>query len=147
MKIAVLSQGLLSRIVFLSGPQTHLTMNLAGGQQRGEVSEVLETVIESPVHEDIRKNLQVHTVRKPCSSAKIVSRKSKTIADKLHLSGGTVDLLIGTDFVDAFVDIHTNSSNPGEPWRKGIVLAGISWNNWTRMLKLYHVFTQWTLEL
>ena len=42
----------------------------------------------------------------------------KTIEDKLYLSGGTVDLLIGTDFVDAFVDIHTNSGNPGEPVAK-----------------------------
>ena len=42
----------------------------------------------------------------------------KTIGDKLYLSGGTVDLLIGTDFVDAFVDIHTNSGNPGEPVAK-----------------------------
>ena len=102
-----------AKLLGLSGPQTHLTMNLAGGQQRGEVSEVLEIVIESPVDEDIRENLQVHTVRKPCSSAKTVSRKTveayphlKTIADKLYLSGGTVDLLTGTDFVDAFVDIH-----------------------------------------
>ena len=102
-----------AKLLGLSGPQTHLTMNLAGGQQRGEVSEVMEIVIESPVDEDIRKNLRVHTVRKPCSSAKTVSRKTveayphlKTIADKLYLSGGTVDLLIGTDFVDAFVDIH-----------------------------------------
>ncbi|CAH3179892.1 unnamed protein product, partial [Porites lobata] len=73
----------------------------------------------------IRKNFHVHTVGKPCSSAKTVSRKSveayvhlKTIADKLHLSGGTVDLLIGTDFVDVFADIHTNSGNPGEPMAK-----------------------------
>ena len=102
-----------AKLLGLSGPQTHVTMNLAGGQQRGAVSEVLEIVIESPVDEDIRENLQVHTVRKPCSSAKTVSRKTveayphlKTIADKLYLSGGTVDLLIGTDFVDAFVDIH-----------------------------------------
>ena len=86
------------------------------------MSEVLEIVTESPVDEDIRKNLQVHTIRKPCSSAKIVLRKSveayphlKTMADKLYLSGGTVDLLIGTDFVDAFVDIDTNSGNSGEP--------------------------------
>ena len=100
-------------------------MNLAGGQKREEVFEVLEIVIESPVDEDIRNDPQVHTVRKPCSSAKTVSRKSveayphlKTIADKLHLSGGTVDLLIGTDSVDAFVDIHTNSGNPGEPVAK-----------------------------
>ena len=54
-----------------------------------------------------------------------MSRKSveayphlKTIADKLHLSGGTVDLLTGTDFVHVFVDIHTNSGNPGEPLAK-----------------------------
>lgn len=89
------------------------------------MSEDLEIVIESPVDEDIRKNFHVHTVGKPCSSAKTVSRKSveayvhlKTIADKLHLSGGTVDLLIGTDFVDVFADIHTNSGNPGEPMAK-----------------------------
>ena len=42
----------------------------------------------------------------------------KTIADKLHLSGGTLDILIGTDFVDTFVDIHTNRGNPGEPAAK-----------------------------
>ena len=114
-----------TKLLGLSGPRTHLTMILAGGQQRGEVSEVLEIVIESPVDEDIRKNLLVHTVRKPCSSANLVSRKSveayphlKTIGDKLHLSGGTVDLLIGTDFVDTFVGIHTNSGNPGEPVAK-----------------------------
>ena len=98
---------------------------LSRGQQREEVSEDLEIVIESPVDEDIRKNFHVHTVDKPCSSAKTVSTRSveayvhlKTIADKLHLSGGTVDLLIGTDFVDVFADIHTNSGNPGEPMAK-----------------------------
>lgn len=42
----------------------------------------------------------------------------KPIADKLHLSGGTVDVLIGTDFVDAFVDIHAASGDPGEPVAK-----------------------------
>ena len=54
-----------------------------------------------------------------------VSRKSveayphlKTIADKLHLSGGMVNLLIGTDFVDVLVVIHTNSGNQGEPVTK-----------------------------
>ena len=36
----------------------------------------------------------------------------------MHLSGGTIDLLIGTDFVDAFVDIHTLSGEPGEPIAK-----------------------------
>ena len=59
------------------------------------------------------------------SNAKNVSRKSiagyahlKSIAHKLHLSGGAVDLLVGTDFVDAFIDIHTLSDDPGEPVSK-----------------------------
>jgi len=106
----------------LSSPRTHLTMNLAEGQKKAEVSKMIDVEIASPADEDILKNLQVHTVRKPYSNAKNVSRKSiesyphlKSIADKLHPSGGTVDLLIGTDFVDAFVDIHTASGYPGEP--------------------------------
>jgi len=100
-------------------------MNLAGGQKKAEVSKMIEIDIVSPTDEDIVKNLQVHTVRKPCSNAKNVPRKSidgyanlKSIADKLHLSGGAVDLLIGTDFVDAFIDIHTLSGDPGEPAAK-----------------------------
>lgn len=110
----------------LSGPQTHLTMNLAGGQKaKAEVSEMIEIEVASPTNADILKNLQVHTVRFPCSNAKNVSRKSiesyphlKSIAEKLHLSGGTVDLLIGTDFVNAFVDILIASGYPGEPVAK-----------------------------
>ena len=81
--------------------------------------------ILSPTDEDFVKNLQVHTVRKACSNAKNVPRKSidglanpKSIADKLHLSGGAVHLLVGTDFVDAFIDIHTLSGDPGEPAAK-----------------------------
>ena len=100
-------------------------MNLAGGQKKAEVSEMIEIDIVSPTDEDIVKNLQVHTVRKPCSNAKNVPRKSidsyahlKPIADKLHLSGGAVDLLVGTDFVDAFIDIHTLSGDPREPVAK-----------------------------
>lgn len=46
-----------TKLLCLSGPQTHLIMNLAGGQKRGEVFEVLEIVIESPVVEDIRNDL------------------------------------------------------------------------------------------
>ena len=46
-----------AKLLCLSGPQTHLIMNLAGGQKRGEVFEVLEIVIESPVVEDIRNDL------------------------------------------------------------------------------------------
>ena len=42
----------------------------------------------------------------------------KKVSDKLHLSGGAIDLLTGTDFVEAFVDIHTVSGEPGEPTAK-----------------------------
>ena len=79
----------------LSGPQTNLTMNLPRAQKKAEVSEMIEINIVSPTDDDIVKNLQVHTVRKPCSNAKNVPRKSidgyallKSIPDKLHLSGG-----------------------------------------------------------
>ena len=85
----------------LSGPQTHLTMNLTVGQEKGEVSEKIDIEIVSPTDEDIRKHLQVYTVRKPCSNVKNVSRKAiesyahlKSIADKLHLSVGAVGLII-----------------------------------------------------
>ena len=45
----------------LTGPQTHLTMNLAG-EKKSEVSEVIEITVTSPTEEDIKKILQVHTV-------------------------------------------------------------------------------------
>ena len=38
----------------------------------------------------------------------------KNVSDKLHLSGGAIDLLVGTDFVGEFVDIRTVSGEPGE---------------------------------
>ncbi|PFX23288.1 hypothetical protein AWC38_SpisGene12174 [Stylophora pistillata] len=97
-----------ARQLGISGPQTHLTMNLAGGRKKAEISEIIEIKIGSSTDEDILKPLQVYTVRKPCSNAKTVSRKAvesyphlKPIADKLHLSGGTVDLLIGKVNSDA----------------------------------------------
>lgn len=42
----------------------------------------------------------------------------KNVSDMLHLSGRAIDLFIGTDFVDAFVDVHTESGEPGEPIAK-----------------------------
>ena len=109
----------------LHGSQTHLTMNLAGGGKRSESSEVLDIVVASPVEESVKKTLQIHTVRKPCSNVQTISRKSvesyphlKAIVDKLHLAGGAVDLLLGTDFPEAFVDVHTLSADSGEPIAK-----------------------------
>jgi hypothetical protein len=66
----------------------------------------------------LKKPFLVHTVSKPCRSAKTISKSSlekyghlKPIVEKLHLSGGSVDLLLGTDFTDRFVDVHVI---PGE---------------------------------
>ena len=109
----------------LTGSETHLTMNLAGGEKKSEVSEVINITVASPTEEDVMKTFQVYTIKKPCSGAKTISRESvecyfhlKNISDKLHLTGGVIDLLIGTDFVDAFVDVHTVSGAPGEPIAK-----------------------------
>ncbi|CAB4041306.1 uncharacterized protein LOC113669263, partial, partial [Paramuricea clavata] len=109
----------------LTGSQIHLTMNLAGGKKRSEDSEILEIAVVSCTEEDIEKTVQVYTVKKPCNSAKTVSKNSlesyphlKSISEKLHLSGGAVDLLIGTDLAEAFVDVHTISGRCGEPIAK-----------------------------
>jgi len=104
----------------LSGPKVHLTMNLAGGQKRSEESELVNITVVSILDEAIQKCVQVYAVNNPCSPAKTVSRKThlEAISNKLCLSGGTVDLLIGTDFTDAFVDIHVISGSVGDPIAK-----------------------------
>ena len=93
----------------ISGTQTHLPMKLAGGGKKAEVK--------------ISGN--IYPLRKCCSNAKNVSRKAiesythlMSIEDKSHLPGGAVDQLIGTDLVDAFVDIHTASGDPRDPFAK-----------------------------
>jgi len=109
----------------LNGPKVHLTMNLAGGQKRSEESELVNISVASISDEAIQKSVQVYAVNKPCSPAKTVSRMTvnsyqhlEAISNKLCLSGGTVDLLIGTDFTDAFVDIHVICGSVGEPIAK-----------------------------
>ena len=114
-----------ARRLGLSGSATHLTMNLAGGKKKSEPSQIINITVASLTDEDILKTLQVYTVTRPCSSAKTISKEQvghyahlKNVSDKLHLSGGAIDLLIGTDLVEAFVDIHTVSGEPGEPIAK-----------------------------
>ena len=114
-----------ARRLGLSGSATHLTMNLAGGKKKSEASQIIDITVASPADEDIKKTLQVYTVTRPCSKAKTLSRELvrhyphlKHVCDKLHLSGGGIDLLVGTDFVEAFIDIHTVSGEPGEPVAK-----------------------------
>ncbi|PFX31433.1 hypothetical protein AWC38_SpisGene3710 [Stylophora pistillata] len=58
----------------IAGTVTHLTMNLAGGEKRSEASEIIEITIASTIEEDIRKTLEVYTIKKPCSAAKTISK-------------------------------------------------------------------------
>ena len=114
-----------ARRLGLSGSATQLTMNLAGGKKESEPSQIIDITVASLTDGDILKNLQVYTVTRPCSSAKTISEEQvghyahlKNVSDKLHLSGGAIGLLIGTDLVEAFVDIHTVSGELGEPTAK-----------------------------
>ena len=100
-------------------------MNLAGGSTKSETSEIIKIILVSPKDKHVRKPLLVHTVNKPCSSAKTISKKSlekcshlRPILDELYLAGGSVDLLLGTDFSDAFVDVQVISGEPSEPIAK-----------------------------
>ena len=109
----------------LSGPKVHLIMNLAGGQKKSEESELVNTTVVPISEETIQKPVQVYAINKPYSSAKTVSRRIvnsyphlEAISNKLYLSGGSIGLLIGTDFPDAFVDIHVIPGSPGEPIAK-----------------------------
>ena len=106
----------------IRGYKTHLTMNLAGGQKKSEELELIALDVSSALEQNIQKSMQAYAINKPCSSAKTVSRTAlesyphlKSITNNLHLSGRTVDLLIGTDFADAFNDMHVISGKSGEP--------------------------------
>ena len=108
--------------------ETHLTMNLARAN-KSEESELLNISVVSTAEEHIQKSMRAYAINKPCSPARTVSRKIvdsysrlKVISNKLYLSGGTVDLLIGTDFPDAFIDMHVIPGNAGEPiWKEKLL--------------------------
>ena len=109
----------------IRGYKTHLTMNLAGGQKKSEESELVDLAVYSTLEQGVQKSMQAYAINKPCSSARTVSRTTlesyphlKPVINNLHLSGGTVDLLIGTDFADAFNDMHVISEKSGEPIAK-----------------------------
>lgn len=109
----------------LTGLKTHLKMNLAGGKKNLEESEQLEVTVMSPTDKNVEKTLQVYTISNPCSPAKTVSRKSvesyshlQKVSGEVYLSGGKIDVLIGTNFAEAFLDIHVISGNAGDPIAK-----------------------------
>lgn len=109
----------------LKGPQSRLTMNLAGGKKKSEDSELVEVTVTSPTDENVKKILKAYTIQQPCSPAKTISRKSveryphlEKISGDLYLSGGKIDILVGTNFVDAFVDIQVLTGSTGDPIAK-----------------------------
>jgi hypothetical protein len=100
-------------------------MNLAEGSKKSETSEIIGITLMSPVDEHVKNPLLVHTVSEHCSSAKTISKSSlekyrhiKASVEKLHLSCGSVDLLLGTDFTDGFVDVHVIPGETSEPIAK-----------------------------
>ena len=60
----------------IAGTATHLTMNLAGGEKRSETSEIIEITVASSKEKDIRKTLEVYTIKRPCSAAKTISKET-----------------------------------------------------------------------
>jgi hypothetical protein len=59
----------------LTGEQTHLTVNLAGGSKRSEMTEDLEIFIIPSTEPTVAKRLNVYTAQKLCSPAKTISNK------------------------------------------------------------------------
>ena len=55
----------------ISSPQTHLTMTLAGGQKRAEISEMIEIENASPADEDILKPVKAYTSESPTATLRM----------------------------------------------------------------------------
>jgi hypothetical protein len=108
----------------LSGPQTHLTMNLAGGAKKSKVSEIVEITMVSPVEEDVKKPSLYTRLTNHAAVPKQFQRhpwrpwRNTLILNQFYKNCGSIDLLLGTDFVDAFVDVHAIPGQPGEPVAK-----------------------------
>ena len=105
----------------IRGPKTHLTMNFAGGQKKSEASEFLDITVVSNTEPSLQKSMRAYAIKKTCRPATTVSRTTlesyrhlKSVSEQLHLSGGTVDLLIGRDFADAFNDMLVIAGKCGE---------------------------------
>ena len=105
----------------IRGYKTHLTMNFAGGQKKSEESKLIDLAVSLTLEIGVQKSMQAYAIKKPRSSAGTVSRIAlesyphlKPVINNLHLSGGAVDLLIGTDFADVFNDMHVISGKSGE---------------------------------
>ena len=54
----------------ISGPKTHLTVNLTGGNKKSEESELININVVSTSEEHIQKSMRVYAINKPCSPAR-----------------------------------------------------------------------------
>ena len=48
----------------ISGPQTHLTMNFAGGQKKSEASEFLDIKVLSNTEPSTQKSMRAYAIKK-----------------------------------------------------------------------------------
>ena len=108
-------------------------MNFAGGQKKSEASEFLDIKVVSNTEPSTQKSMRAYAIKKPFRPATTVSRTTlesyphlKSISEQLHLSGGTVDFLIGRDFADAFNDMHVIAENQ---LQREIASGGTSWEH------------------
>ena len=120
----------------IRGTKTHLTMNFAGGQKKSDVSEFLDITVFSNTEPSFHKSMRAYAIKKPFRPARTVSRTTlesyphlKSISEQLHLSSGTVDLLIGRDFADAFNDMNVIAGNPKNQLQREIASVGTSWEH------------------
>ncbi|CAB4028854.1 Hypothetical predicted protein [Paramuricea clavata] len=109
----------------LVGESKNMTMYVAGGGIRVDDSAEFDLKISPCYDEDIVFNVRAYSVKQPCQAAKAISKKAVVrfphlvrIVEDLHLNGGPVDILLGTDLPEAHRDFKVLAGNPGEPIAK-----------------------------
>ena len=100
-------------------------MYVVGGGIRVEDSAEFDLKISPCYDEDIVFDVRAHSVKKPCQVAKTISKKAvaqfphlNCVVEELHLGGGPVEILLGTDLPEAHRDFKVLTGNPGEPIAK-----------------------------
>ncbi|CAB4015097.1 Hypothetical predicted protein, partial [Paramuricea clavata] len=107
------------------GESKKMKMYVAGGGIRVEDSAEFDLKISPCYDEDIVFNVRAYSVKQPRQAAKTISKKAVVrfphlvrIVEDLHLNGGPVDILLGTDLPEAHRDFKVLAGNPGEPIAK-----------------------------
>lgn len=114
----------------LVGETKKMKMYVAGGVIRVEDSAEFDLKISPIYDEDIVFDVKAYSVKKPCQAAKTVSKKAVAqfphlacVVEKLHLSWGPVDILLGTDLPEAHRDFKVLTGKPGEPIAKKTIFG------------------------